>query len=200
MPNVYAAVFDSHVVKFGRSKNPHKRIGEHVTNAKAHGATLTDVLLSCVSNDVRDEELLLSAADDLLERISRESFKFRTLEQVGAVFTEARLPFIICGVSWNPYKLIIDAKSFDENLDGRSLGSPAEKLSKIEGKILDFIRSKGGEGRHGDISRSIPEASSAKVDRYISAMVASGRLLKRRHPDRFLGNIYQHNLYRIAGE
>lgn len=200
MPNVYAAVFDSHVVKFGRSKNPHKRIGEHVTNAKAHGATLTDVLLSCVSNDVRDEELLLSAADDLLERVSRESFKFRTLDQVGAVFTEVRIPFIICGVSWSPYKLIIDAKSFDENLDGRSLGSPAEKLSKIEAKILDFIRSKGGEAMHRDISRSIPEASGGKVDRYISAMVASGRLLKRRNPDQWRSYQTFYNLYRIAGE
>ena len=174
MPNVYAAVFDNKIVKFGRSKNPHKRISYHVTEMRHTGAELTDVFISTVSNDVRDEEILLRSAGDELERIGRETFEIENLEDVAFVFRDARIPFMICRVEM-PYKLVVDANSFDELLEGREFGSHVSKYPPEYNKIIKAMRGHGGL-RESMVHPRVSGLSRRRCNELLYAMACDGLL------------------------
>lgn len=178
MPNVYAAVFDDKIVKFGKSSNPYKRIMDHVTSAKDRGALLSDAFISCVTNDHRDELLLLAAARENLEQCSQEQFYIDRLDQVAEVFRDCRIPFILFKVTNEPYTLSVDKDSFTEYLADRDFGTSVS-VPTVYRKILDAARGLG-EFRQSEIHARVTGVSRRKCDEVLIAMQKDGFLTVRK--------------------
>ena len=139
MSTVYAVVFTNGIVKFGRAVNAHKRVGTHISEGKRHGSVASDVFLSTVSSDVRDERILLEAAREGLEAVSPESFRAGGLEDVASVFRNARIPFVTCKIEDGPYRLVLDGSSFDDMMIGREFSARVEKISPDYKKVLTAV-------------------------------------------------------------
>lgn len=112
MAYVYAVVFEGNIVKFGRSVDPYKRVGDHVTDGRRYGKRATLAMISYAANDVMAERDILDETIGHLKSVSQESFEFGKLSEVFMCFTRARLDPMVFSVGDKPYRLMVDRGTF----------------------------------------------------------------------------------------
>lgn len=173
MPYVYAIAFTSGIVKFGRTSNPYRRVRDHQVSARQQGAHPVVVLISTVVNDLREESFLLDAAHQKMDQVSRESYRYESLEQIAQAFTDCRLSYIACKVSSSPYKLVIDDESFLDDMSKFKpafavIGQDAPPNMKVRRKVAQVLRDNEGLTFNGIVSRisgcKSLDVSSAIID------------------------------------
>lgn len=187
MPYVYAIAFTNGIVKFGRTSNPYKRVKEHKTNGAQQGALPLVAFISTVSNDLREESMLLDEAYDRMEQVSRESFRYSGLEGIAAVFRECRLSYVACKISTSPFKLVVDNDSFMEDmsefkpLNAGSKSAETAPNMRIRQKVAQVLRDSKPFTLMSIASR-IPGVSERKVGGALSDMQDEGSIRIIREP------------------
>ena len=68
MEYCYCVVFDSGVLKFGRTANLHSRLSSHISNASIHGATCTAVVVGSVMDSQSLETKVIRLANEMLKK------------------------------------------------------------------------------------------------------------------------------------
>lgn len=182
------------MVKFGRSRNLLKRVQDHVTAGRHHGAEASVVLASMVVDEVRSEVDLLNSARERLEQVSQESFKATGLSSVGSCFLACGLEFMVMRVNRLPLTLVLDEMSFGHGLPDdipsavlEPSVTPMDKVkAKIvchlsgftEGSYVSDVRSSLGSTRVRDMEQALSELRGDGVIDMFYARSASGRELR----------------------
>lgn len=143
MRSVYAVVFNTGVVKFGRSRNLLRRVQEHVTVGRHHGAEAIYVLASMVPDEVRAESDLLAAASRRLERAAAESFRVHGLADAADCFNECWMQIAVFRINRLPLTLTLDEMTYAASLP-RHIPDPvasAKKspIDKAKDKVLSHL-------------------------------------------------------------
>lgn len=175
MPNVYAAVFDNKIVKFGKSGDVHKRLTGLVTEFRRTGCELTDVMLGAGSSDWQvseDLQDLQIRARERLVVVSDKVFKFSELGDIDGVFSSCGVPYIMCGVEFAPFRMIVDARSF---CDVSKRSAPVKRLPPDYAKVLDAMRGHSGL-RDSGVGARVSGLSRRRCDELLSAMAGDGLL------------------------
>lgn len=190
MPYVYAVMFDSHIVKIGRSTDPFDRIKKHCSDANRYGMVALHAMYAHVVNDVRAEGELLDTANKYLSKVSQESFKYETYQDVAYLFEDCRIEPVFCKVSHKPFRMVIGEDSFRPDY---SLYSDDVLLKRIKPADDPLYRVKSGVYRSlvdrgltaFDVVKAANQGRTVKdVCAAIKEMGAEGSLLVeyRKHP------------------
>lgn len=186
MDYIYCAVFSDATVKFGRSVDVWKRLYSLDAESKRFGNSVKHCFLSTVFDSVRDERNLLEHAGEMLEVVSRESFKAESTASVAEVYHAARVPFMFCEMSDVAFGPMITKNSFSTNFDmasdkGGFISKPTRK-DRVEARILKLIDTYSGPVTRSIFKNRLLNYPDFYVDEALSDMIGRGILSKEPHP------------------
>ena len=195
MPVVYAVVFDSNIVKFGRSDDVLRRVKEHKISGRQHGSSIVKVFVSTVANAKRQESLLLDSAFDMLEQVSDESYMFDDNDDVGRCFDASSLSYITFSVRHSPFELVLDRMKLDVSENG--FVSVPVAAGKRAGAKIEKICEELSEVMSGGVVYSYKELRASLINRYprdissaLCHMIKCGDVVQIKYKHPFYGIEY----------
>lgn len=191
MAYVYAIAFDNGIVKFGRTSNMLKRLSQHMQSAAQHDGKVGRVFLAHVMDDASDERYLVDLAENQLNKVSRESFKFENLAQIYRVFSSARISPFILNVLRSPLRMIVDDTTFTGDLYGVPIiptGAFGEKrpatdaMAKMRHSVAQVMSEYGEPMTLSSIKSRMPTKKANSVEAAVQDMVREGSVASANHP------------------
>jgi len=173
---VYCIVFDNKIAKFGKTTNLLRRLKEHDSNARHHGARALLLMASAVTDGGKEEFGLLRSAKAKISQVSQESFKFENSDDLRQVFRDCRLPYMVMTVDRNPLRLIYS----DLTLSGDFDLSQKVKMTKFDNdkyRISSVLSN--GWMKFESIRDSLRDISSVRLSSALCSLVADGEVERK---------------------
>jgi hypothetical protein len=178
MEYIYCAIFSDGTAKFGRSVDVWKRLYSLDAEGKRFGRILRSCLLSTVFDGVRDERNILECAAEMLDPVSRESFKAENPQHAAEVFNAARVPYLFCEMSNGAFGPVLTQNSFSPDFskttsEGGHIGKPTRK-DRVKARILKVIDTYNGPVTRSIFKNRLLNYSDDYVGEVIEEMKADG--------------------------
>lgn len=181
MKTIYAVVFNTGIVKFGRTRNLHKRTYEHATVGKHHGANALFVFSALVGDEVAMEQSILSRANYRLNGVSGESFMAKSLESISSCFKDLGLDFFIFEVGQSPFSLSLSQITFENQMPSYIPAGTSKVKKTPEDRVRDKVLSVLLDNREGIFINEIkPHMNTERVrdiESCIDRLIESGEVI-----------------------
>lgn len=182
MDYIYCAVFTDNTAKFGRSVDVWKRLYALDAEGRKFGSRVSSTFISTVSDGVRCEREILTAAAELLEPVSRESFMSGSLADVVSVYDTVRLPYIFCAMGTETFGPAIGPNSFSPDFslieEGGGAGSKPTRNDRARNRVLKLFDTYSGSITRSIFKNRLLNYPDEMIDGVLEEMISDGSIVK----------------------